>query len=413
MTKHFMFSTGIENSCPTIQDGRKRVDQMAASKHYAYWREDFDLVEDLGVRALRFGPPLYNTYLGPDRFDWEFADMTFGDLGTRDIIPIADLCHFGVPDWIGNFQNPDFPKLFSRYAKAFAERFRWVQLYTPINEMFVCATFSAYYGWWNEQLRSDKAFVTALKNIVKANVLAMHEIVSVRPDAIFVQSESSEYFHPENPRALDSANHWNERRFLTFDLNYGHEVNSEMYQFLLDNGLTREEYDFFLRKQLTSHCIMGNDYYISNEHNITAEGVTSCSGELFGYDEITRQYYQRYRLPIMHTETNATEGPRGDEATHWLRKQWANVLCVRNGGVPTIGFTWYSLIDQVDWDTALREDNGNIHPVGLYDLDRKPRAVGKAYKRLIDDWQEVLPAQSICLTVPLAPRFKGAIGRVQ
>ncbi len=41
-----------------------------------------------------------------------------------------DLCHFGVPDWIGNFQNSDFPELFAVYAKEFAQRFPWVQLYT-------------------------------------------------------------------------------------------------------------------------------------------------------------------------------------------------------------------------------------------------------------------------------------------
>ena len=31
------------------------------------------------------------------------------------------VCHFGVPDWVGDFQNPDFPELFAAYAKAFAE----------------------------------------------------------------------------------------------------------------------------------------------------------------------------------------------------------------------------------------------------------------------------------------------------
>jgi hypothetical protein len=78
-----------------------------------------------------------------------------------------------------------------------------------------------------------------------------------------------------------------------------------------------------------------------------------------------------------------------------------NVLHVRNQGVPIVGFTWYSLTDQVDWDTALREDNGNVNPLGLYDLDRNIRAVGRAYKQLLTDWREVLPAQSVCLTVPL------------
>ena len=86
----------------------------------------------------------------------------------------------------------------------------------------------------------------------------------------------------------------------------------------------------------------------------------------------------------------------------WLWKEWANVLRLRNVGIPTVGFTWYSLTDQVDWDTALREQNGNVNPLGLYDLDRNIRNVGKAYKQLIRDWRDVLPASSVCLTVPLA-----------
>jgi hypothetical protein len=69
--------------------------------------------------------------------------------------------------------------------------------------------------------------------------------------------------------------------------------------------------------------------------------------------------------------------------------------------MPVLGFTWYSLTDQVDWDTGLREDNGRVNPLGLYDLDRKPRPVGKAYKKLIKDWQHVLPMQSVCLRVPI------------
>jgi beta-glucosidase len=401
ITPFFMFATGIENSYPTINEGRTRVDEMAKCRHYERWREDFDLVAELGIRFLRYGPPIHLTFLSPDKYDWDFSDVTFRRLQELDIAPIVDLCHFGVPDWMGNFQNPDFPELFADYARAFATRFPWVQFYTPVNEMFICATFSAYYGWWNEQMRSDLAFVTALKHIVKANVLAMQAILEVRPDAIFVQSESSEYFHADNPQALAKAETLNARRFLSLDLNYGLRVNSDMYEYLRDNGMSNEEYHFFLHNTLKHHCIMGNDYYVTNEHRVFADGHTRAAFEVFGYNEITRQYHDRYRLPVMHTETNFKEGPNGDEAVNWLWKQWANVLRVRNSGVPIVGFTWYSLTDQVDWDTALREDNGRVNPLGLYDLDRKIRPVGAAYRRLIEDWQNVLPAQSACLSVPL------------
>lgn len=396
-----MFATGIENSAPTIDNGRIRMDEMEKCRHYDFWRDDIRLTAELGVSYLRYGPQLHRTFLGPDRFDWSFADDVFRLIYDLDIVPIVDLCHFGVPDWIGDFQNPDFPALFAQYARAFAQRFPWVQLYTPINEMFICATFSGRYGWWNEQLSGDRSFVIALKHLVKANVLAMRAILDVRPDAIFVQSESSEYFHAETPAAIGHAEVLNAQRFLSLDLNYGRRVDSGTYSFLLDNGMSHDEYMFFMNNNLKHHCIMGNDYYITNEHRVSEDNSKRTALEIFGYSEITRQYHDRYRLPVMHTETNFPQGPKGTEAVDWLWKQWAGVLRIRNSGVPIVGFTWYSLTDQVDWDCALRYDRGVVNPLGLYDLDRNIRPVGEAYRELIRQWTYVLPTQSICLSVPV------------
>jgi beta-glucosidase/6-phospho-beta-glucosidase/beta-galactosidase len=396
----FMFATGIENSYPTIilPDGsRKRVDEMEKCGHYQRWREDFQIVRDLGIEYLRFGPPYYATHVAPGRYDWEFSDQTFAELRRLEITPIVDMCHFGVPDWIGDFQNPDLPALFAEYARAFAARFPWLRYYTPINEIFIAALFSAGYGWWNERLTSDRAFVTALKHLCMANVLAMRAILEVQPTAIFIQSESSEYFHAEGPQSMPRADMLNERRFLALDLSYGVPVNVLMYQYLLDNGMTRDEYEWFGRNQVKASCVMGNDYYITNEHLVHADGTTARAGEVFGYYVITRQYFERYHLPVMHTETNIHDV---NEAPAWLRKQWANLLRLRQDGVIMVGFTWYSLTDQVDWDTALREDNGRVNPCGLVDIDRKMRPVGRAYAQLISDWRGILPAGSYGLTLP-------------
>jgi len=56
--------------------------------------------------------------------------------------------------------------------------------------------------------------------------------------------------------------------------------------------------------------------------------------------------------------------------------------------VPLVGFTWYSLTDQIDWSIAMSEALGIVYPVGLFDLNREPRTVGLAYKHLIELYRD-------------------------
>jgi beta-glucosidase/6-phospho-beta-glucosidase/beta-galactosidase len=382
----FMFATGIENSAPTIGNGRIRRDQMEECGHYRQWQTDLGLVAQLGIHTLRYGVPLHRTWLGPGRYDWEFADQAFGELRRLGITPIADLCHFCVPDWIGNFQNPDFPALFQTYAAAFAARYPWIRLYTPVNEMYVCAKFSALFGWWNEQAHDQRSYVTALKHLARANVLAMHAILRLRPDAVFVQSESSEYFHASVPEAVPEAERRNQLRFLSLDFNYGRPLGPVQREFVLDNGMTQDECRFFEAQALCGHCILGSDYYVTNEHHVDPDGTSSDAGETLGYAMIAREYAERYGLPMMHTETNRDQREHGGEACDWLRRQFTVVRSLMRSGVQVVGFTWYSLTDQVDWHIELREACGVVNPRGLYDLQRRIRPVGEAYLALIAAW---------------------------
>jgi uncharacterized protein (DUF362 family)/beta-glucosidase/6-phospho-beta-glucosidase/beta-galactosidase len=384
----FLFATGIECSYPTIAgpQGRSvRVDQLESTFHYRRWREDLALVRDLGLQVLRYGPPYYRVQAAPDSYDWEFTDEVFAGTRQLGIVPIVDLCHFGLPDWAGSFQNPDWPELFARFAGAFAARFPWVRFYTPVNEIYVCAKLSALDGLWNERERGERAFVTALKHLCKANLLAVREILRVRPDAVFIQSESAEYFHLgcNEPAMVRKAEWENQRRFLSFDLLYSVPPCTELGLYLLDHGMTREELRWFMNHGLSDRIVMGNDYYQTNEHIIAPGGEIRPAGEVFGWSVITRQYYERYRRPVMHTETNVKDA---DEAPRWLWKEFFNVRCLRQQGVPVIGFTWYSLLDQVDWDTALALDRGVVNPVGLFDLERRPRPVAEAYREMIQQF---------------------------
>jgi beta-glucosidase/6-phospho-beta-glucosidase/beta-galactosidase len=150
--------------------------------------------------------------------------------------------------------------------------------------------------------------------------------------------------------------------------------------------MTRDEYPWFFANHIWHRCIMGNDYYVNNEHMVDSNGGIAMSGEIFGYYPISRQYFDRYKLPVMHTETNFSDPGSVD----WLKKEWANVHRLKLDGVPIVGFTRYGLQDQVDWDTGVRENYGRVNSLGLCGLGSKIRPVCYAYKELIEKWKPAL-----------------------
>jgi beta-glucosidase/6-phospho-beta-glucosidase/beta-galactosidase len=360
---------------------------MAECGHYDRWREDFDLALALGCRHLRYGPPLYRIHEGPGRYDWSFTDEVMPRCETSASRPSFDLCHFRRPDWIGDFQNADWPAYFAEYARAFAARYPWVRLYTPVNEMYITAEFSGYYGWWNERLASHRGFVGALRTVVLGSLAAMQAILEVRPDALFIHAESSEHTHANRPELAHEAEMFNERRFLTLDLICGHRISAGMYAYLRTTAC---------RRRSMPDCAQSTSPSISSLGMTTTSRTSTCSSrrrhaERQARSSATRPSREPTR-PLPSAGDAYGDKPRagtaGDEAANWLWKTWANVQQLRREGVPICGMTWYSLTDQIDWDVGLREKNGRVNPLGLYDLDRQLRPAGEAFRRLIEQWND-------------------------
>jgi beta-glucosidase/6-phospho-beta-glucosidase/beta-galactosidase len=385
----FAFATGIECSNPSVVDSRGnriRRDLLEESGHYQHWRTDLQLVKDLGTPCLRYGLPNHLIHIGPDRYDWSFADEAMHEIGRLGIAPILDLMHFGIPDWMGDFQNPEMPMHFANYAGAVAQRYPWVRAFTPVNEIYVAARNSGWDGIWNERLRTERGFVTALKHLVAANLLAGAAITRHRQNAIFVQSESAEYTHHVSTAPSHRVKLRNKLIFLSLDLLYSKSPDADVLMFIEDNGMTRDEFMWFMRSAPAGFQIMGNDYYGHNEKLLLPDGTLMYGEDVLGWYLITLRYYKRYYKPVMHTETST---PFPEENPRWLWKQWTNVLRMRRDGIPVLGFTWYPLIDHMDWDTQLAEKNGRVNEAGLYDLNRQPRQVALEYQKLIREFGRI------------------------
>jgi beta-glucosidase/6-phospho-beta-glucosidase/beta-galactosidase len=385
----FGFATGVECSNPMIADAkgnRVRRDMLKECGHYNYWCRDLQLVKDMNIPILRYGIPNHLVHLGPDRYDWSFPDDTIGEIRRLGILPIVDLLHFGLPDWMGDFQNPEFPVLFAQYAGAVAQRYGWVRAYTPVNKMYVAARNSGWDGIWNERLRSERGFVTALKHLVAANILASAAIVRHRPNAVMITSESAEYTHHVNVAPSHDFKLRNKLVYIPLDLLYSKAPDADVLMFLQDNGMTRDEFMWFMSMSPPGYHILGNDYYGRNEKIVLPDGSVMSGEDVLGWYLVTARYYRRYLKPLFHTETNVFNP---NDAVRWLWKQWTNVLRMRRDGAAVLGFTWYSLCDQIDWDTQLAEQNNRVNECGLFDMDRKPRPVAAAYRELIKEFATI------------------------
>ena len=82
---------------------------------------------------------------------------------------------------------------------------------------------------------------------------------------------------------------------------------------------------------------------------------------------ILRNAWERYRMPIMITETSSNGAIK--IRARWMDQTLETVRYLRSEGIPIIGYTWFPLFTMVDW--AYRKgrrplDKYLVH-LGLYD----------------------------------------------
>ena len=370
----FVVATGIECSAPLIAGGIRR-DELRLTGHWTRVEEDLDLVSAMGITHLRYGIPFHVVAAEADALDWAWTDRAMAGMRERGIEPIADLMHFAVPDDLSGIGDPRLPVRYAAYARAFADRYPWVRWYTPVNEPYITALLSGRKGWWNELGTTDGAFVAALANVVECAITGTHIVRERQPDAVFLQSDACESFRAAEPAAEPLAQHLTDRGDLGFDLTYGRRPSPAMEAWLIGNGLQPGRLEWFLEHGSSHGAIVGLDYYSGNERLVGTDGVERPD-ERRGFGALARRFHDRYGLPVMLAETNMTSA----EAPAWLTEVWNDAVALVEDGIPVAGFCWYSLTDQVDWDTCLRIANDRVNTLGLVDLDRARRPVSYVYE---------------------------------
>jgi len=116
-------------------------------------------------------------------------------------------------------------------------------------------------------------------------------------------------------------------------------------------------------------------------------------------------YYRRYQVPILITETSAL--PPATARTRWLAESVAAVKYLRGRGVPVLGYTWFPMFTMIDW--RYRHGRGPVDQyrieLGLYKLGARegdPRWIATP---LVEQYQSYIrhPADTIGPLVLSAP----------
>ncbi|HXQ70656.1 MAG TPA: hypothetical protein VN844_09225, partial [Pyrinomonadaceae bacterium] len=229
---------GVEATVNRV--GNRYSDQLERSGH-ALRISDLDRLASLGIECVRY--PVLWERTAPRSLaecDWRWADERLNGLRGLGIKPIIGLLHHGSGPPYTNLLDPEFPEKLARFAGAVAQRFPWVEDYTPVNEPLTTARFSCLYGHWYPHKRDPLLFSKALLAQCRATVLAMREIRKLNPYARLIQTEDLGRTYSTRPLAYQ-AEFENERRWLTFDLLSG-RLNREqrMWQYLEHVGINAD-----------------------------------------------------------------------------------------------------------------------------------------------------------------------------
>ncbi|HEV2747425.1 MAG TPA: family 1 glycosylhydrolase [Allosphingosinicella sp.] len=388
---------GVECTIARVGDGFR--DQAAETGHLIR-RDDIDRIASLGVKTVRY--PILWEAVAPDQpgeCDFAWTDERLHRLRERGIGVIGGLLHHGSGPAYTSLLDPDFPNKLGDYAARVAERYPWIERWTPVNEPLTTARFSALYGHWYPHRSDYPSFLGALVNQCLGTMAAMRAIRAVNPGAKLVQTEDLGKTFSTAPLHYQ-ARHENERRWLSFDLLCG-RVNPKhpWWKILLGAGVGLGQLaeleggeakpDLLgINHYLTSERFLDHRLGLYPEQDVGGNGrdryVDAEAVRVKRLDDDTgigarlREAWERYGIPIAVTEVH--HGCSRDEQLRWFAEVWDTCGALRRDGVDVRAVTLWSLFGNVDWRSLLTRNDG-VYDVGAFDVrgpEPRPTVIARA-----------------------------------
>ncbi len=337
-----------------------------ACDHYRKFREDFDLARDLRHNAHRFSIEWSRIEPEEGRFSDE-AIQHYRDVLTalreRGMEPIVTLNHFTLPLWLaarGGWECPDIERLFARYAgvalDAYGDLARW---WVTINEPLVIVFKSYVIGEWPPGKKDFGVAMNVVRQLLRTHVRAYHVIHQRRPDAMVSIAHHALALSADDRSRIRDRLSLGTRSFLVNHMFLKALVNGHLrvpgviwerlgagrtLDFIGLNYYTR---DFVRNAGFNLAGLLGSGSQVDHRMSIGARNELGWEVYPEGMGKMLDQY-GRYRLPILIAENGIST--RRDES-RWLfmyQHLW-QVARGLGGGVPIVGYLYWSLLDNFEW----------------------------------------------------------------
>jgi dTDP-4-dehydrorhamnose reductase len=389
--------------CTVNRVGDAWGDQSHRSGHHDR-DDDVRLFAELGFKAVRY-PVLWERVApdAPDVCDWSWTDRRLGALRELGVRPIAGLVHHGSGPHYTSLLDPEFPAKLGDYAARAAERYPWVDEWTPVNEPLTTARFSAAYGHWYPHARDEGSFWTTLVNQVDGVRHAMRAVRRVNPAARVIQTDDLGRTYATAP-VLHQAAFDNLRRWAGWDLLFGritpeHPLWARLAAFGLADRLDSLADDpcppdvIGVNHYLTSDRFLDHrlqrypaSTHGGNGHQTYAdvEAIRVLEPAPAGLAGVLREAWDRYRTPVAVTEVHL--GCTREEQLRWVADAWDSARALRDEGVDVRAITAWALMGSCGWNTLLTSEG--LYEPGVFDISGgspRPTALAAIWKGLPED----------------------------
>ena len=385
---HQIEGNNVNNWTQFEQRENKELSGLACN-HWELWKQDHDLLEELGVNSYRFS--IEWSRIEPNEGEWNEAAIEvysemIDSLIARGIQPMITLHHFSHPIWFeekGGFYNRENIQYFKKYCvKIFPYFCDRVEKWCTVNEPDVFSIMGYHMGMFPPGKKSPLKAIRVMKNVMIAHGEVYHELKKISPTSYIGLAKNVTIFDP--------LRRWNLIHWLTtFALNY-------IWNGAIISALSKGRmYGTSVKLVKNSADFIGLNYYThvltspflpqTTEIDLPArkhETVTEFGYTMYPEGMIrATKWLSKLKIPIEITENGVADANDSLRPKHLEMHLWMISKLITDN-VNIRSYYHWSLMDNFEWA------EGYSMRFGLYHVDyetqnRTLRDSGKLYQKLI------------------------------